>query len=145
GPSRGGQDRAQGPRGPGLAQGRPAAREVPGRPDRRRRDGVALRARPAVDGRRLRQGGDRLMNKAWIVARHEFLTTGRRVWFVVVTFILPLVFAGIGFGMSRVAEHAVDESLATVRNKPMGYVDHWGGLAPHKEYVKFAGEQEAKE
>jgi ABC-2 type transport system permease protein len=27
----------------------------------------------------------------------------------------------------------------------MGYVDHWGGLAPHKSFVKFEGEQEAKE
>jgi len=83
------------------------------------------------------------MRKAWIVARHEFLTTVRRVWFVIVTFVLPLVFAGIGLGMSSVARHAVDESLAPVREKPMGYVDRWGGLAPHKDYVKFASDQEA--
>src|SRR5688572_11788507 len=85
------------------------------------------------------------MRKAWIVARHEFLTTVRRVWFVVVTFILPLVFAGIGFGMSSVARQAVDESLAPVREKPMGYVDLWGGLAPHPNYVKFATDKEARE
>jgi ABC-2 type transport system permease protein len=68
------------------------------------------------------------MTKAWIVARHEFLTTVRRVWFVVVTFVLPLVFAGIGWGMSSVAHQAVEDSLASVRDKPMGYVDLWGGL-----------------
>jgi ABC-2 type transport system permease protein len=84
------------------------------------------------------------MNKAWIVARHEFLTTVRRVWFVVVTFVLPLIFAGIAFGMGRVATSAVEESLAPVRDKPMGYVDEWGGLLPHEKYRKFGTEEEAK-
>jgi len=77
------------------------------------------------------------MTKAWIVARHEFLTTVRRVWFVVVTFILPLIFAGIGYGMSSVAQQAVEESLSVVRDKPMGYVDLWGGLKDHTAYRKF--------
>jgi ABC-2 type transport system permease protein len=85
------------------------------------------------------------MKKAWIVARHEFLTTVRRVWFVLVTFVLPLVFAGIGSGMSSVARHAVDESLAPVRDKPMGYVDEWGGLSRHPEYKRFETEPQAKE
>ena len=85
------------------------------------------------------------MTKAWIVARHEFLTTVRRVWFVVVTFVLPLVFAGIGTGMSKVAKQAVDESLAVVRDKPMGYVDLWGGLKEHPTYRKFETVQAAKE
>ena len=83
------------------------------------------------------------MNKAWIVARHEFLTTVRRVWFVVVTFVLPLAFAGIAFGMGKVAKSAVDESFAPVRDKPMGYVDDWGGLVAHKSFLKFATEKEA--
>jgi ABC-2 type transport system permease protein len=85
------------------------------------------------------------MTKAWIVARHEFLTTVRRVWFVVVTFVLPLVFAGIGWSMSRVANQAVNESLSAVRDKPMGYVDLWGGLKEHKSFRKFDTEQAAKE
>jgi len=85
------------------------------------------------------------MNKAWIVARHEFLTTVRRVWFVVVTFVLPLIFAGIGWSMSRVANQAVNESLSVVRDKPMGYVDLWGGLKEHKSFRKFDTEQAAKE
>jgi len=83
------------------------------------------------------------MNKAWIVARHEFLTTVRRVWFVVVTFVLPLVFAGIAFGMGKVAKSAVDESFAPVRDKPMGYVDEWGGMLRHEKHLKFATEKEA--
>src|SRR5215831_7646094 len=85
------------------------------------------------------------MTKAWIVARHEFLTTVRRVWFVVVTFVLPLIFGGVGYGMSSVAKQAVDESLASVRDKPMGYVDLWGGLKEHRAFRKFETEQAAKE
>jgi ABC-2 type transport system permease protein len=84
------------------------------------------------------------MNKAWIVARHEFQTTVRRVWFVLVTFVLPLVFAGIAFGMGSIAEQAVKESRSSVRDKPMGYVDEWGGLVSHERFRKFATEEEAK-
>jgi len=84
------------------------------------------------------------MNKAWIVARHEFLTTVRRVWFVVVTFILPLIFAGIAYGMGSIAQQAVQESQASVRDKPMGYVDDWGGLVPHEKHRKYATEVDAK-
>lgn len=84
------------------------------------------------------------MNKAWIVARHEFLTTVKRVWFVVATFILPFIFAGIGYGMHSVGERAVEESIAAVRNKPMGFVDEWGGLPERPGFVKFADEKAAK-
>ena len=84
------------------------------------------------------------MKKAWIVARHEFLTTVRRVWFVVVTFILPLVFAGIAFGLGSIAEQAVNESRSSVRDKPMGYVDEWGGIQKPEGYRPYASEAEAK-
>jgi ABC-2 type transport system permease protein len=84
------------------------------------------------------------MTKAWIVARHEFLTTVRRVWFVVVTFILPLVFAGIAYGMGSIAQQAVKESQASVRDKPMGYVDEWGGLIAHETHRKFSTEADAR-
>jgi ABC-2 type transport system permease protein len=84
------------------------------------------------------------MRKAWIVARHEFVTTVRRVWFVVVTFVLPLVFAAIGFGMSSVARQAVDESRAPILSKPMGFVDQWGGLPPHKGFQKYATDEQAR-
>jgi ABC-2 type transport system permease protein len=84
------------------------------------------------------------MKKAWIVARHEFLTTVKRVWFVVVTFVLPLIFGGLGYGMSQVAEQAVVESQAAVRSRPMGYIDQWGGLVEKEGFRKFDGEAEAK-
>lgn len=84
------------------------------------------------------------MKKAWIVARHEFLTTVRRVWFVVVTLVLPIVFAGLVFGMTRIAEQAVVESQAGVRGKQLGYVDQWGGLVEKQGFRKFDNEHDAK-
>jgi ABC-2 type transport system permease protein len=85
------------------------------------------------------------MNKAWIVARHEFLTTVKRVWFVVATFVLPFVFAGIGYGMHTVGQRAVEESVASVRNKPLGFVDRWGGLPERKGFIQYPDEKTAKE
>ncbi|MBV8882165.1 MAG: ABC transporter permease [Planctomycetaceae bacterium] len=85
------------------------------------------------------------MKKAWIVARHEFLVTVKRVWFVVATFVLPFLFAGIGYGMHSVGQRAVEESIATVRNKPLGYVDQWGGLGDRPGFLKYPGETQAKE
>jgi len=85
------------------------------------------------------------MKKAWIVARHEFLVTVKRVWFVVATFVLPFLFAGIGYGMHSVGQRAVEESIASVRNKPLGFVDLWGGLPERPGFLKFAGEKEARE
>jgi ABC-2 type transport system permease protein len=68
------------------------------------------------------------MKKAWIVARHEFRVTVKRAWFVVATFVFPLVFLGIGVGMWLLGRHVVEESRARVREKPLGIVDGWGGL-----------------
>jgi ABC-2 type transport system permease protein len=84
------------------------------------------------------------MRKAWIVARHEFLTTVRRMWFVVVTFVMPVLFGLLGYGMHQVAEQAVNESVASVRAKPLGYVDRWGGLVERDGYRKFDTEEDAK-
>jgi len=85
------------------------------------------------------------MKKAWIVARHEFLITVKRVWFVVATFVLPFVFAGIGYGMHTVGARAVEESIATVRNKPLGYVDRWGALGERPGFIRYADEKDAKQ
>jgi len=84
------------------------------------------------------------VKKAWIVARHEFLTTVKRVWFVVATFVLPFIFAGVGYGMHTVGQRAVEESIASVRNKPLGFVDRWGGLPERPGFVKFADEDSAR-
>jgi len=85
------------------------------------------------------------VRKSWIVARHEFLVTVKRVWFVVATFVLPFVFAGIGYGMHAVGQRAVEDSIATVRNKPMGFVDRWGGLAERPGFLKYPDEKAARQ
>lgn len=84
------------------------------------------------------------MKKAWIVARHEFSVTVKRVWFVIATFVLPFVFAGIGYGMHTVGQRAVEESIASVRNKPLGFVDRWGGLAERPGFLKYKDEEDAR-
>ncbi len=84
------------------------------------------------------------MRKSWIVARHEFRVTVKRVWFVVATFVLPLIFAGLGWGMQSVGVRAVEESISTVRDKKLGFVDLWGGLGEKPAFVKFATEDDAK-
>ena len=35
------------------------------------------------------------MKSAWIVARHEFWVTVRRLWFIIATFVSPLVMISI--------------------------------------------------
>ncbi|MFN3484460.1 MAG: ABC transporter permease [Planctomycetota bacterium] len=86
------------------------------------------------------------MRKAWIVAAREFSVTVRRLWFVVATFVLPLVFVAILAGMTVVGKHALEESTRAIRNLPLGVVDLWGGLltAPPFEARRFAAEAEAR-
>jgi ABC-2 type transport system permease protein len=84
------------------------------------------------------------VRKSWIVARYEFTGTVKRAWFLVSTFLVPLVFAGVAGGMSSVARQAVEESQAAVRGKPMGYVDLWGELDARRGFERYAGEDEAR-
>lgn len=84
------------------------------------------------------------MKKAWIVARHEFSVTVKRAWFVISSFVLPLVFGGIAGGMTYVARQAVEESQAQVRGKPLGYVDLWGELAARPGFEQFESEEAAR-
>jgi ABC-2 type transport system permease protein len=85
------------------------------------------------------------VRKAWIIAKHEFLVTVKRAWFVVATFVLPLAFGAIGGGMALVARHAVEESTASVRDKPLGVVDKWGGLLKKPGFQLFDQEKDARE
>ncbi|HXG62317.1 MAG TPA: ABC transporter permease [Planctomycetota bacterium] len=86
------------------------------------------------------------MRKAGIVAAREFSVTVRRVWFVVATFVLPLVFAAILAGMSLVGKHAIEESTRAIRNLPLGVVDAWGGLTTDPPFSarRFPTEQAAR-
>jgi len=84
------------------------------------------------------------VKKAWIVARHEFSVTVKRVWFVIATFVLPLFFGGFIVVMHILSQRAFNESVGVVRNKPVGFVDHWGGLSEKPGIVKFADETAAR-
>ena len=85
------------------------------------------------------------MRNAWIVARHEFLVTVKRVWFVISTFVLPVVFGSVVVGMQVLAHQAVERSQQAVRGKPLGVIDRSKELLIRKEgFTFFAGEKEAK-
>ena len=66
------------------------------------------------------------MKKSWIVARHEFLVTIKRVWFVVSTFIFPLFFLGVGAAVLLLTKETVEQAQERVVQRPLGIVDHWG-------------------
>ena len=68
------------------------------------------------------------MRKSWIVARHEFLVTIKRVWFVVSTFVFPLIFLGIGLAVLLLTKETVEQAQQRVTQRPLGVVDQWGGL-----------------
>ncbi len=87
------------------------------------------------------------MRKAWIVARHEFLVTVKRWWFIVAAVVLPLVFAGLAGGMSLLAKETVEESERAHRGRDLGVVDGWGELTsapPGFRIARYASEAEAR-
>jgi ABC-2 type transport system permease protein len=67
------------------------------------------------------------VNKSLIVAKHEFLVTIRRVWFVISTFVFPLIFLGIGGVMLLIMKSTVEQAQAKITGLPLGVVDKWGG------------------
>jgi ABC-2 type transport system permease protein len=69
------------------------------------------------------------MNKAWIVARHEFAVTVKRVWFIVATFVFPLLFTGLGGGMLWMMSSTLQETQQELKQKPLGLIDRSGRLA----------------
>lgn len=86
------------------------------------------------------------MRKAWIIARHEFLVTTRRVWFLVAAFLLPVFFAAVGGGMTLVAR-GVEREASEARTLDLGVLDQWGGLTlPPRGFriLRLAGEEEGK-
>ncbi len=86
------------------------------------------------------------MKKSWIVARHEFLVTIRRVWFVISTFIFPLLFLGIGAAVLLLTKQTVEQAQAKITQRPLGIVDGWGGLESDPKgfsILRFPGNEEA--
>jgi ABC-2 type transport system permease protein len=87
------------------------------------------------------------MKTVWVVARHEFVSTVRRVWFLIATFVFPVLMLGIGGGMMLLGKEVAEESLETLRSKPLGMVDLWGGLKTDPPFPvrRFDGEERARE
>jgi ABC-2 type transport system permease protein len=86
------------------------------------------------------------MRKSWIVARHEFLVTIKRVWFVVSTFIFPLFFLGIGLAVLLLTKETVEQAQERVTQRPLGIVDQWGGIQSDPEgfsILRYSDEEKA--
>ena len=87
------------------------------------------------------------MNKAWIIARHEFAVTVKRAWFVIATFVFPLIFTGIGGGMLYLMQSTIEETRSEVAAKPLGLLDRSGELAADPKgfaLVRFDDEETAR-
>jgi len=87
------------------------------------------------------------VRKAWIVARHEFAVTVKRVWFVVATFVFPLIFSGVGGGMLYLMQSTIEETRTEVAAKPLGLLDRSGELSTDPRgfaLVRFADEEAAR-
>ena len=84
------------------------------------------------------------MRNAWIVARHEFWVTVRRPWFIVATYVSPLVMIGIWLLVLLMTRGTVERRVEAQTSKPMGYVDLWGGLSPRPGFESCADEEAAR-
>jgi ABC-2 type transport system permease protein len=82
------------------------------------------------------------MKKAWIVARHEFRVTVRRIWFLVGT-LLPIVLGGVALTVQIFSMRAVEETHEKLRGQTLGVVDHWGHLLPREGLAAYPDEKAA--
>ena len=92
--------------------------------------------------------------KVWVVARHEYLTNMRRVGFIIMTAIVPvlgivvLLFGTFFSGQARQLG-AFFEQQFEVGDKPIGVVDESGYFFPilpeyQKDFIPFESEAEAE-
>lgn len=82
------------------------------------------------------------MKKAWIVARHEFLVTVRRIWFLVGT-LLPILLAGVGLAANVFTLKSVEATQEQLRARKIGVIDRWGGLLQTRDVAFFKDDDEA--
>jgi ABC-2 type transport system permease protein len=82
------------------------------------------------------------VKKAWIVARHEFAVTVKRVWFVFAT-LVPILMTAAAISAQVFAVRSVEETQQALRERKIGVVDLWGGLAPRDGAAFFKDESEA--
>ena len=81
------------------------------------------------------------MSKSWIVARHEFLVTVKRIWFLLGT-LLPIALGGVAISAQIFSVRTWNDSQQEIRGKTIGIVDHWGRLLPAKGARTFKDEAE---
>ena len=68
------------------------------------------------------------MSKAWVVARHEFAVTVKRLWFVLATFVFPLLSLGVLALMILLQVRTMEDTKRSALEKPLGLVDLSGEL-----------------
>jgi ABC-2 type transport system permease protein len=87
------------------------------------------------------------MNKIWIIARHEFLITVRRLSYVLLTISFPLLSLLIIGGYS--AYSLVDDEVPSAEDIKVGYVDDAGLIGNYTEaegilFITYNTSEEAK-
>jgi ABC-2 type transport system permease protein len=85
------------------------------------------------------------VRKAWIVARHEFAVTVKRLWFVLATFVFPLISLAVLVLMVVLQHKTMAETEASALSKPLGIVDLSGELGrdPAFPFRRYAAEADA--
>ncbi len=63
------------------------------------------------------------MSKAWVVARHEFAVTVKRLWFVLATFVFPLLSLGVLTLIFFLQHQTFEDTRKSALAKPLGIVD----------------------
>jgi ABC-2 type transport system permease protein len=86
-----------------------------------------------------------MMNKTLLIFTHEFLHTIKRVGFIIMTFVVPLL-ALLGIGIDRITSHITKPSV--IEMKTMGYVDETGSFSHYDaqgyaKLVRFSTPQDA--
>jgi ABC-2 type transport system permease protein len=84
------------------------------------------------------------VRKSLIVARHEFGVTVKRVWFVLATFVFPLISLTVLVLMVLLQQRTMAETEASALAKPLGIVDLSGELRREPKFAVRRYEAEAE-
>jgi ABC-2 type transport system permease protein len=87
------------------------------------------------------------MNKTYLVFKHEFVITIRRVAFIIMTFIVPLL-ALLAIGVSQIISGVIKPAAA--EEVVIGYIDEVGGFDSYLQYgnirlVNYQSQDEVKQ
>jgi ABC-type Na+ efflux pump permease subunit len=86
-----------------------------------------------------------MTNKTLLIFKHEFLHTIKRVGFIIMTFVVPIL-ALLGIGIDRLTSHITKPSV--IEMKTMGYVDETGTFSHYDpggyaRLLRFSTSQDA--